>query len=81
MDLHDAAYEGDLDRVQLLLGQGVDKDEVNSSGYTALFWASWKGNLAVVQCLVDQGADKDKASWYGSTPLDTASHHKMTRGG
>ena len=73
MNLQRAADLGDLERVQLLLGQGVDKDEAGHDGYTALFNAAYAGHLAIVQCLVEQGADKDKVSNHGTTPLHTAS--------
>ena len=42
MIMHDAAENGDLKRVQLLLGQGVDKDMANTNGRTALFNAAFK---------------------------------------
>ena len=74
MDLPYAAEHGDLERVQLLLGQGVDKDKPNLNGYTALWNASQKGYLPIVQCLVEQGADKDKASYSGITSLNIASY-------
>ena len=72
MNLRTAAETGDLERVQLLLGQGVDKDEVDCDGYTALFHASFQGYFAIVQALVEQGADKEKASVGGITPLNVA---------
>ena len=74
MNLQDAAEEGDLECVQLLLGQGVDKDEADDGGYTALWNAAYNGHLAIAQCLVEQGADKDKANNYGTTPLNIASN-------
>ena len=40
MNLQSAADTGDLERVQLLLGQGVDIDEADSHGYTALLNAA-----------------------------------------
>ena len=73
MNLKDAAESGDLERVQLLLGQGVDKDEADGGGFTALWNAAYKGHLAIVQHLVEQGTDKDKVSNHGTTPLHTAS--------
>ena len=74
MNLQDAAEKGNLKRVQLLLGQGVDKDEADDGGYTALWNAAYNGHLAIAQCLVEQGADKDKANNYGTTPLNIASN-------
>ena len=75
MNLQDAALHGRLKRVQFLLGQGVDKDETNDDGCTALYNAAWKGHFAIVQCLVEQGADKEKASNDGNlTPLYIAAN-------
>ena len=74
MDLRDAAEQGNLARVQLLLGQGTGADETDRNGYTALWLAACEGHLAIVQCLVEQGADKEKVSrGGGSTPLNIAS--------
>ena len=70
--LYDAAKEGDLERVQVLMEQGADKDRGVPWGETPLCAASHYGHLAVVRYLVDQGADMEKAigSW---TPLIAAS--------
>ena len=72
MNLQDAAEYGDLDCVQLFLRQGIDKDEADDDGYTALWNAAYAGHLAIVQCLVEQGADIDKAASGGITPLSIA---------
>ena len=61
--------KGNLERVRLLVEQGLDKDEGDNFGYTPLFWVSWTGHLNVVQYLVEQGASLDKASTKGWTPL------------
>ena len=44
-----AAEVGDLERVQLLLGQGVNKDEADDDGFTAIYHAAREGHLAIVQ--------------------------------
>ena len=73
MDLYQAAKAGDLDRVQVLVEQGADKDELNNLyGRTPLNVASQHGHLRVVRYLVEQGADMEKASG-GWTPLVHAS--------
>ena len=79
-DLQKAAYNGDLARVKWLLG--IDMDEADSDGCTALWYAADKGYLAIVRCLVEQGADKEKANKHGQTPLHIASwqgHLKVVR--
>ena len=63
MDLCDAAGEGDLNRMQLLLEQGADKGMYDRFGFTPLCIGCWNGHLDVVQHLVssvgEQGADKE----------------------
>ena len=73
MNLQEAVEKGDLERVRLLLGQGIDKDEADSNTWTALFNAAWAGHLPIVQYLVEQGAEMDKATNSGTTPLIMAS--------
>ena len=73
MNLQDAASNGALERVQLLLRQGVDKDQADSGGYTALWRAACSGYLTTVQCLIEEGADMEKGNNWGRTPLITAS--------
>ena len=75
-DLHAYAELGDLERVQVLVGQGVDKDKVDDDGRTALLLAAWWGQLPIVRYLVEQGADIEKpAGDSGATPLMVASYH------
>ena len=75
-DLYDAAEDGDLERVTLLVEQGVDKNQVGGEyGTTALSAAAGNNHLAVVQFLVEQGADIDKGNTDGAgfNPLHYAS--------
>ena len=67
-----AVRGGNLDGVQLLLRQGVDKDETDRDG-TALWKAACEDHLPIVRFLVEQGADMEKASLRGTTPLIIAS--------
>ena len=48
MELLIAAETGDLDRVQALLSQGIDKNTADSNGDTALLKAAANGHLLVV---------------------------------
>ena len=78
-DLHDAAEAGDLERVQVLVEQGVDKDCTdNINNWTPLCIASQSNHLRVVRYLVEQGADMEKASGLGVTPLVIASTYGYT---
>ena len=74
MEIHDAAENGNLGRVRLLVEQGVDKDKGNSLGNTPLRQASSNGHLEVVQYLVEQGASLDKGNEYDHTPLSGAAY-------
>ena len=73
-ELYDAAKNGNLDRVKLLVEQGMDKNQVGGHWEApALLIAASKGHLSVVQYLVEQGADMEKGDSDDCTPLITAS--------
>ena len=73
-DLHDAAEAGDLERVQVLVEQGVDKDCTdNINNWTPLCIASQSNHLRVVRYLVEQGADMENTDNHLWTPLIGAS--------
>ena len=72
-DLYDAVEAGDLERVQVLVEQGVDKKKTGQYDQTPLHAASHNGHLAVVRYFVEQGADIEKADRCGYTPLIVAS--------
>ena len=74
MDLYEAAEAGDLERVQVLVAEGVDKDtDAGCVNETPLFAAAGNGHLSVVRYLVEQGADMEKPDDGGWTPLMIAS--------
>ena len=59
---HDAAENGDLERVQFFLGKGVDIDKKTQKyRKTVLYLAASKGHLAIVRCLVEH-ANKENAT-------------------
>ena len=62
MDLGDAARNGHLESVRLLVEQGSDINMLGRSHSTPLHLASWMGHLDVVQYLVEQGAAIDKTT-------------------
>ena len=69
-DLYDAAKSGDLERVTVLVEQGIDKNRVGGPFIeTALCVAAKNNHFAVVQYLVEQGADVDKVDRNDNTPL------------
>ena len=74
MDLYLASEAGDLERVQILVEQGVDKEKIGGVyyGHTPLYMASSQGHLSVVRYLVEQGADLENPDREGWTPLIVA---------
>ena len=76
MDLYDAAKAGNMDRVQLLLEQGADKDaKFGHRNETPLYGAASNGHLSIVQLLVEQGANMEKANRIDWTPLMIAAQY------
>ena len=52
-----AAMGGDIDTVRALLKKGVDVNEAQGDGTTALHWAAMKGNAELAQMLLYAGAN------------------------
>lgn len=72
-DLHVAVRSGEFDRVKALLQQGVNVNERDSLGGTALHDAAWAGDLKMAELLLDSKADPNLAHLEGgSTPLHYA---------
>ena len=74
-DLYDAARDGDLERVKVLVEQRADMEKASSSGWTPLIVASYWGRLEVVRYLLEQGANRDKATNSGWTSLHYAARN------
>lgn len=55
--LINAALAGDYAAEKFLLGQGVQVNERDARGYTALHAAAYTGHLDIVRLLVENGAD------------------------
>ena len=75
MDLYHAAEAGDLERVEDLVKQGVDKEKKSEvDGFTPLDIASCHGFVNVVRHMVEHGAEVENVNGYFSwTALMTAS--------
>ena len=71
-DLYDAAESGDLERVQMLVEQGVDTEKTGWNGWAPLIIATYCGHLEVVRYLLEQGANRDKVTLDGWTSLHIA---------
>lgn len=70
--LHLAAFEDNLEMVELLVAHGANLEARDEYGDTALNLAAWSGYLAVVQKLVELGARTDAKNNYGDAALDHA---------
>eukprot|EP00397_Hematodinium_sp_SG-2012_P065258 GEMP01094429.1.p1 GENE.GEMP01094429.1~~GEMP01094429.1.p1 ORF type:complete len:205 (+),score=60.20 GEMP01094429.1:116-730(+) len=87
LTIHEAAYEGDLDRVAILLAEGADvnlKEELTLM--TPLHHACRAGHLSIVRHLLEQDAPEANVNardaWHG-TALHAASaegHANIVRG-
>jgi hypothetical protein len=84
--LHDAAEDGNLEVVQLLLERGADVNSGNADSRNTLHQAAVEGKLDVVRLLTERGAEVDpRDRWVGhrctqhhemDTPRDLASTRK-----
>ncbi|WP_421901417.1 ankyrin repeat domain-containing protein [Maridesulfovibrio sp.] len=71
--IHKAAYKGKIERVQILLKNGVDFDERDSFGGTALHAAMFQDDIEVIRLLIEAGYDVDaQGTSNGFTPLHDA---------
>ncbi len=61
-----------LEAVKAILAQGVDVNEANEDGETALHKAAFTGATNVVQFLVENGAEVDARNTNGETPWSMA---------
>ncbi|XP_026199434.1 ankyrin repeat domain-containing protein 39 [Anabas testudineus] len=69
-----AALDGDLDRVKSMIHKGTDPNLRDSSGYTALHYASRIGHLAVCKFLLENGACASPETRGGATPLHRSAY-------
>ena len=71
--LIDAAQEGTIERVGVLLDQGVAVDSRDEDQCTPLMEASVRGHRAVAALLVDRGANVNAENDWGGSPATRAS--------
>jgi hypothetical protein len=67
--LHEAAAEGHVEAVQVLVELGADKEASTAAGDTPLHWAAYAGHVTVVKTLVELGADIGALDGGAKTPL------------
>ena len=72
-ELHYAAVEGNHERVEELLGSGVDPNEPDSQGFTPLHFAAQAYEPAIVARLLASGAVVDAVNGVGEHPLRASS--------
>ena len=72
--LHDAAAEGDIGRVAVLLDKGAALEGLDASGEPPLILASLAGHTEVVRLLLDRGAEIAIRNKGGLTPLHAAAY-------
>nr|XP_002740656.1 PREDICTED: ankyrin repeat domain-containing protein 39-like isoform X1 [Saccoglossus kowalevskii]XP_006823946.1 PREDICTED: ankyrin repeat domain-containing protein 39-like isoform X2 [Saccoglossus kowalevskii] len=67
-----AAMSGDVEEVRKYLDKDGDPNVQDSSGYTALHYASRNGHEEICRLLLDKGADPNLQTKSGVTPLHRA---------
>ena len=72
LDIHTAAYLGDLNGVRQHIKAGTDLDQKDQYGSTPLIIATTFGKTDVARALIEAGADLSVANNEGSTPLHIA---------
>jgi ankyrin repeat protein len=79
--LHQAAYDGDLDQIQMHIAVGKDLNAVDEhdNGRTALHVAVGKGHMDIVKTLIAAGVAANTRSNNGNTPLHTAAYRGLTK--
>lgn len=70
--LADAAEAQDRARVEALLKQGINANQPQPDGMTALHWAAYYENVEIARLLIEAGADVQAANRYGVRPLSVA---------
>ena len=72
LELHQAIFDGDIEKVKSLLSSGVDINSLNRENWTPLHTAINQKNIEIVQLLLDRDANLNLISSQGETPLHFA---------
>lgn len=70
-----AASQGDLMEIRRLVANGVNLDEADYDGRTAIHLAASEGHDNIVQFLIAKGINLTPKDRWGGTPLDDAKRH------
>jgi ankyrin repeat protein len=76
--LHDAVQHSDIERVQLLISQGFNLDELDELGNSPLHWAVMGGYYDIVKLLLEAKANPNVISDDGFTPTWSAEDFYLT---
>lgn len=71
----EAVRSGDREALRALLQKGVNANESEADGTTALHWASYRDDLQAADVLLKAGANVNAANDLGATPLWLASQN------
>ena len=80
--IHEAARDGNIDAVEVLLKKDVDINIQDENGVTALMLASQNGHHQIVELLLKEHADINQQNENGVTALMVASligHHQVVK--
>ncbi|KAF7632663.1 hypothetical protein Mgra_00007967 [Meloidogyne graminicola] len=69
MNMLESCKRGNLNEVAKYLSGGIDADEEDDDGVTALQIAAAKGHRRLVEFLIKEGASLEKANYAGMTPF------------
>ncbi len=72
VDIHQAAYDGDIQAVKQHLVDGTDVNATDDDGWTPLHFAAVNGHKEIVELLIAKGANVNAKNGSGETPLDWA---------
>ena len=73
-DLHDAAFDGNVERMRKLLEKGENPNVRDEYGSTPLHKAASRGHVDIARLLLEYGADPNVRDEYGWTPLHNAAY-------
>jgi ankyrin repeat protein len=78
--LTEAVISNEVETVRTLLSSGVDVDQQDKIGYTALHYAAQNYLLDIALVLLEHKASVDAKDTYGNTPLFRAVFNSKGRG-
>ena len=70
--VHEAAADGDFDKVKIHISNGADVNAKDRRGRAALHRAAYPGHLEIVRLLIEHGADVNVEDKLKRTPLEHA---------